>query len=57
MAGHTSRVELVDGAIQVTPSPTLGHQDISSLLSLWLRYGPRTSSWPSRSSRRAPAGW
>ncbi|MGC4789018.1 Uma2 family endonuclease [Micromonospora sp. DT178] len=31
------RVELVDGVIQVTPSPTLGHQDISSLLWLWLR--------------------
>ena len=25
------RVELVDGVIQVTPSPTLGHQDISFL--------------------------
>ncbi|MEG3636862.1 Uma2 family endonuclease [Micromonospora palythoicola] len=31
------RVELVDGVIHVTPSPTLGHQDISSLLWLWLR--------------------
>ncbi|MFE2615552.1 Uma2 family endonuclease [Micromonospora chalcea] len=31
------RVELVDGVFQVTPSPTLGHQDISLLLSLWLR--------------------
>ena len=31
------RVELVDGVIQVTPSPTLGHQDIASLLWLWLR--------------------
>lgn len=31
------RVELVDGAIQVTPSPTIGHQDISSLLWLWFR--------------------
>ncbi|MEU7574786.1 Uma2 family endonuclease [Micromonospora sp. NPDC049240] len=31
------RVELVDGVIQVTPSPTLGHQSISSLLWLWLR--------------------
>ncbi|MFI5925350.1 Uma2 family endonuclease [Micromonospora sp. NPDC051543] len=30
------RVELVDGIIQVTPSPTLGHQDISFLLRLWL---------------------
>ncbi|MGC4864381.1 Uma2 family endonuclease [Micromonospora sp. DT53] len=30
------RVELVDGVIQVTPSPTLGHQDISFLLRLWL---------------------
>jgi Uma2 family endonuclease len=30
------RVELVDGVIQVTPSPTLGHQDLSSLLWLWL---------------------
>ncbi|MFD6567468.1 Uma2 family endonuclease [Micromonospora profundi] len=30
------RVELVDGIIQVTPSPTLGHQNISSLLWLWL---------------------
>ncbi|MET8359623.1 Uma2 family endonuclease [Micromonospora sp. NPDC005171] len=31
------RVELVDGVVQVTPSPTLGHQNISSLLWLWLR--------------------
>nr|WP_239098386.1 Uma2 family endonuclease [Micromonospora qiuiae] len=31
------RVELVDGVIQVTPSPTLGHQDISFLLASWLR--------------------
>ncbi|MET7751785.1 Uma2 family endonuclease [Micromonospora sp. NPDC005367] len=31
------RVELLDGVIQATPSPTLGHQDISSLLWLWLR--------------------
>ncbi|MFI9640009.1 Uma2 family endonuclease [Micromonospora sp. NPDC051925] len=31
------RVELVDGVIQVTPSPTLGHQDTASLLWLWLR--------------------
>ncbi|WBB54122.1 Uma2 family endonuclease [Verrucosispora sp. WMMD573] len=31
------RVELVDGVIHVTPSPTLGHQDISSLMWLWLR--------------------
>ncbi|WP_255368277.1 Uma2 family endonuclease [Micromonospora sp. WMMB235] len=31
------RVELVDGVIQATPSPTLGHQTISSLLWLWLR--------------------
>ncbi|MFG1917829.1 Uma2 family endonuclease [Micromonospora sp. NPDC048898] len=30
------RVELVDGVIQVTPSPTLGHQDISFLLRMWL---------------------
>ncbi|GHJ06737.1 hypothetical protein TPA0907_11040 [Micromonospora humidisoli] len=30
------RVELVDGVIQVTPSPTLGHQNIASLLWLWL---------------------
>ncbi|SBT44432.1 Uma2 family endonuclease [Micromonospora auratinigra] len=30
------RVELVDGVIQVTPSPTLGHQDISLLLARWL---------------------
>jgi Uma2 family endonuclease len=30
------RVELVDGVIQVTPSPTLGHQDISFFLRLWL---------------------
>ncbi|SCG58662.1 Uma2 family endonuclease [Micromonospora zamorensis] len=30
------RVELVDGVIQVTPSPTLGHQDISLLLAHWL---------------------
>lgn len=35
------RVELVDGVIQVTPSPTLGHQDISFLLRLWLhRHAP-----------------
>ena len=31
------RVELVDGALQVTPFPTLGHQDISGLLCTWLR--------------------
>ncbi|MGQ5262972.1 Uma2 family endonuclease [Micromonospora sp. ZYX-F-536] len=31
------RIELVDGVIQVTPSPTLGHQDICGLLWLWLR--------------------
>ncbi|MEH0984222.1 Uma2 family endonuclease [Micromonospora sp. CPCC 205556] len=31
------RVELVDGVVQVTPSPTLDHQDISSLLWMWLR--------------------
>lgn len=30
------RVELVDGVIRVTPSPTLGHQNISSLLWRWL---------------------
>ncbi|WP_307816777.1 Uma2 family endonuclease [Micromonospora fiedleri] len=30
------RVELVDGVIHETPSPTLGHQNISSLLWLWL---------------------
>ncbi|MEU7612196.1 Uma2 family endonuclease [Micromonospora sp. NPDC049204] len=30
------RVELVAGVIQVTPSPTLGHQDISFLLRMWL---------------------
>ncbi|MEV4482352.1 Uma2 family endonuclease [Micromonospora coxensis] len=30
------RVELVDGIIQVTPSPTLGHQDIAFLMRLWL---------------------
>ncbi|MET7878950.1 Uma2 family endonuclease [Micromonospora sp. DT68] len=30
------RVELVDGIIRVTPSPTLGQQNISSLLWLWL---------------------
>ncbi|WDZ84256.1 Uma2 family endonuclease [Micromonospora cathayae] len=30
------RVELVDGVIQVTPSPTVGHQSISSLLWMWL---------------------
>ncbi|MFC0030357.1 Uma2 family endonuclease [Micromonospora chaiyaphumensis] len=36
------RVELVDGVIQVTPSPTLGHQDISFLLRLWLHtHAPR----------------
>ncbi|MBQ1022372.1 Uma2 family endonuclease [Micromonospora sp. D93] len=31
------RVELVDGALQVTPFPTLDHQDISGLLRTWLR--------------------
>jgi Uma2 family endonuclease len=31
------RVELVDGVMQVVPSPTVGHQDIGSLLWLWLR--------------------
>ncbi|MDG4840528.1 Uma2 family endonuclease [Micromonospora sp. WMMD967] len=31
------RVELVDGVVQVTPSPTLGHQNIASTLWLWLR--------------------
>ncbi|WP_327041479.1 Uma2 family endonuclease [Micromonospora ureilytica] len=31
------RVELVDGALRVTPFPTLGHQDISGLLCTWLR--------------------
>ncbi|WP_435207278.1 Uma2 family endonuclease [Micromonospora sp. bgisy143] len=31
------RVELVDGVVQVPPLPTLGHQDLSSLLYLWLR--------------------
>ncbi|MGW3899047.1 Uma2 family endonuclease [Micromonospora profundi] len=31
------RVELVDGVIQVTPSPTLGHQDISFLVRRWLQ--------------------
>ncbi|MEU5939806.1 Uma2 family endonuclease [Micromonospora sp. NPDC047548] len=36
------RVELVDGVVQVTPSPTLGHQDISFLLRLWLHsHAPR----------------
>ncbi|MGC4805886.1 Uma2 family endonuclease [Micromonospora sp. DT233] len=30
------RVELVDGVIQVAPSPTLGHQDIALLLARWL---------------------
>ncbi|OZV81115.1 hypothetical protein CA850_13345 [Micromonospora echinospora] len=30
------RVELVDGVIQVTPSPTLDHQSISFLLCRWL---------------------
>ncbi|MEH1013229.1 Uma2 family endonuclease [Micromonospora sp. CPCC 206060] len=30
------RVELVDGVIQVTPSPTLGHQSVSFLLTRWL---------------------
>ena len=34
--GTPPRVELVDGVIQVTPSSTVGHQDISSLLWLWL---------------------
>ncbi|MCG5438897.1 Uma2 family endonuclease [Micromonospora foliorum] len=31
------RVEFVDGALQVTPFPTLGHQDIAGLLWTWLR--------------------
>ncbi|WBB75416.1 Uma2 family endonuclease [Micromonospora sp. WMMD1128] len=31
------RVELVDGVIQVTPSPTMGHQTIVGLLWHWLR--------------------
>lgn len=31
------RIELVDGTLQVTPFPTLGHQDISGLLWMWLR--------------------
>ncbi|WP_030489064.1 Uma2 family endonuclease [Micromonospora chokoriensis] len=31
------RVELVDGVLQVMPLPTLGHQDISGLLWMWLR--------------------
>ncbi|WP_433310663.1 Uma2 family endonuclease [Micromonospora sp. CA-269861] len=31
------RVELVDGALQIPPLPTLGHQDISGLLWMWLR--------------------
>ncbi|MFY1703252.1 MULTISPECIES: Uma2 family endonuclease [Micromonospora] len=36
------RVELVDGVIRVTPSPTLGHQDIASLLWRWLaEHAPR----------------
>ncbi|MDG4788606.1 Uma2 family endonuclease [Micromonospora sp. WMMD1102] len=30
------RVELVDGVIHVVPAPTLGHQDVSSLLRGWL---------------------
>ncbi|TDB71538.1 Uma2 family endonuclease [Micromonospora sp. KC723] len=34
---NAPRVELVDGVIQVTPSPTLGHQEIAGLLWLWLR--------------------
>ncbi|MEK8110053.1 Uma2 family endonuclease [Micromonospora sp. M12] len=32
------RVELVDGVLQVMPFPTLGHQDISGLLCMWLRF-------------------
>ncbi|WBB94826.1 MULTISPECIES: Uma2 family endonuclease [unclassified Solwaraspora] len=31
------RVELLDGVLTVVPSPTLDHQDISSLLCAWLR--------------------
>lgn len=35
------RVELVDGVIHVTPSPTIGHQNISGLLWRWLtRHAP-----------------
>jgi Uma2 family endonuclease len=36
-----SRVELLDGVILMTPSPTLGHQGISLLLARWfLRHAP-----------------
>ncbi|MEU4334252.1 Uma2 family endonuclease [Micromonospora lupini] len=35
------RVELVDGVFQVLPFPTLGHQELSSLLCWWPRsHGP-----------------
>jgi len=35
------RVELLDGVIHVTPSPTLGHQNIASLVWAWLhRHAP-----------------
>ncbi|MFG1900562.1 Uma2 family endonuclease [Micromonospora carbonacea] len=35
------RVELVDGVLRVTPSPTLGHQDISLFLARWfLQHAP-----------------
>ena len=30
------RIELLDGVIHVTPSPTLGHQNVSLLLAQWL---------------------
>lgn len=37
------RVELRDGVMIVVPSPTIGHQDISFMLSAWLRrHSPAT---------------
>jgi Uma2 family endonuclease len=37
LPGDAPRVELHDGAMIVTPSPTLGHQTIGNLLWMWFR--------------------